>query len=210
MRIAEVLTAPRSPWQNPFAERVIGTIRHELLDHVIVLNEGHLRRRLHSYLRYYHGSRTHLALEKDAPEPRAVEPPERGRVVVLPQGRWTPPLLHTPCSVVAGDELFPSATRWERNQRWRANLAAGGAADARSCSTPRHPPHRCHRGYPMIGTTDWAFPWVQSLRFEFWPTTAASCGLGPYGLRFRFETGTGAGLRGCPNGTQRASRFIAL
>jgi putative transposase len=84
MRIAEVLTAPRSPWQNPFAERMIGTIRRELLDHVIVLNEGHLRRRLHSYFRYYHGSRTHLALEKDAPEPRAVEPPEHGRVVALP------------------------------------------------------------------------------------------------------------------------------
>jgi transposase InsO family protein len=85
MCIAEVLSAPRSPWQNPFAERVIGTIRRELLDHVIVLNEGHLRRRLQRYLRYYHGSRTHLALEKDAPEPRAVEPPKLGRVVALPQ-----------------------------------------------------------------------------------------------------------------------------
>ncbi len=84
MGIAEVLTAPRSPWQNPFAERVIGTIRRELLDHVIVLSEEHLRRRLQSYLRYYHASRTHLALEKDAPEPRAVEPPEHGRVVALP------------------------------------------------------------------------------------------------------------------------------
>ena len=83
--IAEVLTAPRSPWQNPFAERVIGTIRRELLDHVIILNEGHLRRRLRNYLRYYHGSRTHLALDKDAPEPRAVEPPEYGAVVALPQ-----------------------------------------------------------------------------------------------------------------------------
>ena len=50
--IAEVLTAPRSPWQNPFAKRVIGTIRREFLDHVIVLNEGHLLRRLRSYLRY--------------------------------------------------------------------------------------------------------------------------------------------------------------
>jgi putative transposase len=83
MRIAEVLAAPRSLWQNPFAERVIGTIRRKLLDHVIVLGEGHLRRRLHSYLRY-HGSRTHLALEKDALEPRAVEPPEQGRVVAPP------------------------------------------------------------------------------------------------------------------------------
>ena len=63
---------------------MIGTIRREFLDHVIVLNEGHLRRRLHNYLRYYHGSRTHLALE-NAPEPRAVEPPELGRVVELPQ-----------------------------------------------------------------------------------------------------------------------------
>jgi hypothetical protein len=84
MRIAEVLTAPRSPWQNPFAERVIGTIRRELLDHVIVLNEGHLRRRLRSYLRYYHGSRTHLSLEKDAPEPRTVELPDYGSIVALP------------------------------------------------------------------------------------------------------------------------------
>jgi transposase InsO family protein len=84
MGAAEVLTALRSPWQNPFAERVIGTIRREFLDHVIVLNEGHLRRRLRSYLRYYHGSRTHLALDKDAPEPRTVEPPERGRIVALP------------------------------------------------------------------------------------------------------------------------------
>jgi len=83
--VAEVLTAPRSPGQNPFAERVIGTIRRELLDHVIVLNEGHLRRRLRSFLRYYHGSRMHLAFEKDAPEPRAVEPPEQGPVVALPQ-----------------------------------------------------------------------------------------------------------------------------
>src|SRR5882672_2668994 len=85
MGFTEVLTAPRAPWQNPFTERVIGTIRRELLDHVIVLNEGHLRRRLRAYLRYYHWSRTHLALEKDAPEPRAVEPPEHGRVVALPQ-----------------------------------------------------------------------------------------------------------------------------
>ncbi len=85
MRIAEVLTAPRSPWQNPFAERLIGTIRRELLDHVIVLNEGHLRRRLRSYLRYYHGSRTHLSLDKDAPEPRTVELPEHGSIVALPQ-----------------------------------------------------------------------------------------------------------------------------
>src|SRR5882724_506414 len=83
--VAEVLTTPRSPWQNPFAERVIGTIRRELLDHVIVLNERHLRRRLRNYLGYYHASRTHLALGKDAPEPRPVEPPERRDIVAVPQ-----------------------------------------------------------------------------------------------------------------------------
>ena len=66
---AEVLTAPRSPCQNAFTERVIGTIRRELLDHLIALNEGHLRRS-RAYLRYYHGSLTHLAVEKDAPELR--------------------------------------------------------------------------------------------------------------------------------------------
>src|SRR5262249_5827602 len=82
--ITEALAAPRSPWQNPFAERVIGTIRRELLNHIIVLNEEHLRRRLRGYLRYYHGSRTHLALEKDAPEPRAIELPGNGRVVAIP------------------------------------------------------------------------------------------------------------------------------
>lgn len=83
--IVEVLTAARSPWQNAFAERLIGTIRRELLDHVIVLNEQHLRRRLRCNFRYYHTSRTHLALDKDAPEPRALEPLDCGRVVALPQ-----------------------------------------------------------------------------------------------------------------------------
>jgi len=86
MGVAEVLAAPRSPWQNPFVERVIGTMRRELLDHVIALNDGHLRRRLRSYLRYYNGSRTHLALDKDAPEPRALESADRGRILALPLG----------------------------------------------------------------------------------------------------------------------------
>jgi transposase InsO family protein len=67
MGIEQIVTAPRSPWQNGFCERVIGTIRRECLDHVIVLNEWHLRRVLKEYLAYYHRSRTHLGLEKDAP-----------------------------------------------------------------------------------------------------------------------------------------------
>ena len=79
----EVITAPRSPWQNAFVERLIGSIRRECLDHVVVLNQRHLRRVLKNYFAYYHGSRTHLALAKDAPEPRAVQ--NRGEIVAIPQ-----------------------------------------------------------------------------------------------------------------------------
>ena len=85
MRIAEVLTTPGSPWQNAYAERVIGSVRRECLDHVIVLNERHLRRILSSYFDYYHRSRTHLSLGKDCPEPRPVHPPGAGKVIALPQ-----------------------------------------------------------------------------------------------------------------------------
>jgi transposase InsO family protein len=84
MGIEQVLTAPQSPWQNPYCERVIGTLRRECLDHVIVLGERHLRRILRQYLEYYHESRTHLALDKDAPEPREREAADEGKVVALP------------------------------------------------------------------------------------------------------------------------------
>jgi putative transposase len=83
--IEEVLTAPRSPWQNPYVERLVGSIRRECLDHVIVLNERHLLQIPKSYFAYYHRSRTHLSLGKDAPEPRAVHPPSMGQIVELPE-----------------------------------------------------------------------------------------------------------------------------
>lgn len=83
--IQEVLGAPRAPQQRAYVERVIGTIRRECLDHVIVFNEASLRRHLKSFLEYYHGTRTHLSLEKDTPESRPVELPESGRVVAVPQ-----------------------------------------------------------------------------------------------------------------------------
>ena len=67
MGISEVLIAPRSPWQNPYVERVIGSIRRECLDQVVIVNERHLRRLLSEYIDYYHHSRTHLALDKDCP-----------------------------------------------------------------------------------------------------------------------------------------------
>jgi transposase InsO family protein len=82
--IDEVRTAPGSPWQNPYVERLIGTIRRECLDHVIVLGEAHLKRILTEYFDYYHAARTHQALDDNAPHPRDVEPPERGRVVAQP------------------------------------------------------------------------------------------------------------------------------
>jgi putative transposase len=73
------------PWQNAYAERLIGSIRRECLDHVIVLHESGLRRVLKSYFEYYASWRTHLSLDKDAPIPRAVQPPELGRVVERPE-----------------------------------------------------------------------------------------------------------------------------
>jgi len=86
MGIHEVVTAPHSsPWQNAYVERLIGSLRRECLDHVIVLHESGLRRLLRSYVEYYDRSRTHLALDKDAPIPRAVEPPALGRIVEVPQ-----------------------------------------------------------------------------------------------------------------------------
>jgi putative transposase len=85
MRIEEVLTAPHSPWQNPFAERLIGSVRRECLDHVVVLGERHLRRILTAYLAYYHRARTHLSLDKDAPEGRPIEPPEVGAIISRPE-----------------------------------------------------------------------------------------------------------------------------
>jgi len=85
MGIEEVLSTPRSPWQRAFVERLIGSIRRECLDHVIVFDERSLRRILASYFDYYHGSRTHLSLGKDSPEPRPIHRPEIGPVVAIRQ-----------------------------------------------------------------------------------------------------------------------------
>ena len=85
MGIEEVLTAPRSPWQNPYSERLIGSIRRDCLDHVIVLNDRHLKRNLTRYLDYYHRWRTHLSLGMDSPESRPVQLPTIGKVVEFPE-----------------------------------------------------------------------------------------------------------------------------
>jgi putative transposase len=86
MGIAEVISSPSSPWQNPYAERLIGSLRRECLDHVVVLGERHLRRVLVGYIAYYHGSRTHLSLAKDAPTPRRVQAVTEGDVIALREG----------------------------------------------------------------------------------------------------------------------------
>ena len=85
MGIDEVLIAPSSPWQDPYCERLVGSIRRESLDHLIVLNEKHLHRILTDYFDYYHHARAHLSLDRNAPTPRRVEPPSEGRVVAIPQ-----------------------------------------------------------------------------------------------------------------------------
>jgi transposase InsO family protein len=81
--IEEIMTAPRSPWQNPFCERLIGSICRDCLNHVIL--ESHLRRILGRYFLYYQKYRTHLSLEKDAPEPRPIQETSLGEVIEIPE-----------------------------------------------------------------------------------------------------------------------------
>lgn len=85
MRIREILTAPRSPWQNAYVERFIGSVRRECLDHVIVCNEAGLQRLMKDYRDYYDRSRTHLSLDKDTPIPRPVTSSCDGGIVEIPQ-----------------------------------------------------------------------------------------------------------------------------
>jgi transposase InsO family protein len=85
MGIEDVKIAPRSPWQSPYVERLIGSIRRDCLNNVIVLNERHLRRILQSYVGDYHTWRVHRSLDMDAPIPGPIHPPELGEVRKLPE-----------------------------------------------------------------------------------------------------------------------------
>lgn len=87
IRIRDHPTSPRSPWQNACAERLIGSIRRECMDHIVVFGERHLRHVLLSYMSYYNGTRTHLSLNKDAPVPRRAE---RVGNIVSPDPRRSP------------------------------------------------------------------------------------------------------------------------
>jgi transposase InsO family protein len=83
--VRPIRITPRSPWQNGYAERWVGTLRRELLDHVIVLGERHLLRWVRQHVAYYNEDRPHMSLGADAPVARAVEPPSAGEVVALPR-----------------------------------------------------------------------------------------------------------------------------
>jgi hypothetical protein len=93
MGIKQVVTAPQSPWQNPYVERLIGSIRCECLDHTIIFNESHLRRVLSSYFQYHHGARTHLSLNKDCPRLAAYSHPLQARSSRSP--RWAVCIIAT-------------------------------------------------------------------------------------------------------------------
>jgi hypothetical protein len=83
--ITELLTASRSPWQHQFADRLIGPVRHECLDHVLVLNERHRHRIPTRYLMYYHRVRELASPSRNAPDGRPIERPEAGRIVQIPE-----------------------------------------------------------------------------------------------------------------------------
>jgi putative transposase len=85
MGIKQVVTVARSPWQNAYVEHVIGSVRRECLDHVIIFDERHLRVVLSSYFHYYNKVRTHLSLDKDCPENRPIYPPAAGKVIPFPE-----------------------------------------------------------------------------------------------------------------------------
>jgi len=103
MDIEEVVTAFRSPWQSPYVERIIGSVRRECLDPVIVLSERHLLRILTSYFAYYHESRAHFSLECNAPVPRRMEHPSEGKVIAIPPVGG---LHHRYTQTAGGSQLF--------------------------------------------------------------------------------------------------------
>jgi Integrase core domain len=113
MGIREVLTAPHSPWQSPFAERLIGSIRRECLNHVLVLSERHLRRIPTRYFAYYHRARTHLSLEKDSPDGRPVEPPDVGRLVQIAESRWPASSIRTAGGIIPHRLAGPPVQRFD-------------------------------------------------------------------------------------------------
>ena len=131
MAIEQVVTAPRSPWQNAYVERIIGSIRRECLDHVVVFTERHLRRVLSAYFEYHHRSRTHLSLRKDCPEPRPIQPSSAGTIVAFPKVGG----LHhryERCAARTAASVTCAAGSLLRRPALRYRVARSTAPDARS------------------------------------------------------------------------------
>jgi len=127
MGIEQVLSAPLSPWQKAYVERIIGTIRRECLDHVIIFNKAALYRQVKLFAEYYHRSRTHLSVSKDSPESRAVQSPELGRIVSIQQVGGLPSPLRAACGLKRwhlmiarkGTAPLPSVPSYLRTTNWR-------------------------------------------------------------------------------------------
>ena len=131
---------PRSPWQNPYAERVIGTLRRECLDNVVILHEQHLRRTLQRYIDFYHRWRVHRSLATDAPEHRPVQLPERGEVVEFPDVNYG-------CDFASQNShyfvhLAINATKRKQAQSDRIGLGGDHGAVSRPVAGPLV--HTCH------------------------------------------------------------------
>jgi transposase InsO family protein len=124
MDIQELLTAPRSPWQNAYVKRFIGSARRECLDHVLVFTATGLQRLMTLYCAYYERSRTHLSLNKDAPIPRPIAAPASGRVEAIPQVGGASSPVRTARSLTQPEQLrtrasIPARGNWRRSRRHR-------------------------------------------------------------------------------------------
>ena len=126
-----VRTAFRSPWQNGVAERWVGSVRRELLDHVIVVNERHMRRLLRDYIRYYHEDRTHLGLGKDTPCGRAATS------TVAAATRWTAPPLRGRCLSLSPRRITLTA---QLAEEFRQHLVSHSFSFSKLLFTPQEDP----------------------------------------------------------------------
>jgi hypothetical protein len=121
MQIEEVITAVRSPWQNAYVERLIGTVRRECLDHVIVLSEGGLRKVLKEYFRYYDECRPHESLGKNSPTPRAIELGKKGPVLSIPEVGGLHHRYQRALEADTTGSLVPRALLTTRHERFLLN-----------------------------------------------------------------------------------------
>jgi Integrase core domain len=130
MGIRDRPISPKSPWQNGCSERLIGSIRRDCLDHVVVFGKRHLRHLLNSYEKYYNEARTHLSLQKDAPIPRAVQ--TVGRTLAVP-------VLGADCTINISERKFPTGTPIPREANRRFRLSSITGVPCRRVLSARRP-----------------------------------------------------------------------